>query len=238
MKLAQFTRDPKKIKDSVVFSEEGSAVAKRDCQILVPNSWCNTDLVQIGHQTYICSIYMIKDDRDFYAVSIANCMVRIEPSSMDIVELEGKEYLSFEFDKGATIFPSTKVVRNNKLIYSIFEEFVAKGRVPVFMNYTDLGRIFDSSKYYADVELASTPTIVHAMISTIARDPDNPQIYFRQTTSGEDLERVKFIPMRNSIHAATNTTARMVGSYFSDNLDSALINPQEKEEQIESLLRM
>ena len=238
MDLARLNRDPNKIKKIISRDEEGSAVVTRPCQLIIPSHWLTTNLVVTGQQTYVTSIYMLMDDRDNYAVSIANCMVRIQPSSMSTVQIGKKEYTAFEFDAGETIFPSKEVVRNNKLIYYIFDEFIAKGRVPAYMNYTDLGRLFDSSVYYAGIELASTPTIVHAMVSTIARDPDNPQTYFRHVSDGDDLDRVKFIEMKNSIHAATNTSARMVGSYFSQNLDSALINPQEREHEIESLLRM
>lgn len=237
MELSELTRDKAKVLEELA-DDEQSTVARKPCWILVPTTWRNANLAIIGQEIHIAGYYMLLSEDGFYAVSNAACMVRITPSSMSSTHLAGKEYIVFEFDAGETLFPTKKVVKDNKLVYSIFNEFIAKGRVPAYMDYTDLGKIFDTTKYYAGVNLSSTPTIIHAMVSVIARDPDNPQTYFRHVSSGDDLGRVKFIPMKTSIHAATNTTARMVGAHFSDNLDSALLNPSDREEAIESYLRM
>lgn len=76
------------------------------------------------------------------------------------------------------------------------------------------------------------------LLSVIARNPDDLNQFFRQVTTGKDLERVKFIQLRSSTHGANNTTARLLGSHFSDNLTSALVNPSDREENIERILRM
>jgi hypothetical protein len=46
-----------------------------------------------------------------------------------------------------------------------------------------------------------------------------------------------FIPFRSPIYGATNTTAKLIGAYFDDSINSALVNPSEKVEGVESLLR-
>lgn len=237
MELSELTRDKGQVLKALE-DDEQATVARQPCWILVPATWRNANLAIVGQEIFVAGYYMLLSRSGHYAVSNAACMVKITPSSMSTTTLEGKEYILFEFDTGATLFPTKKVVKDNKLIYSIFNEFIAKGRVPVYMDYTDLGKIFDTTQYYAGVNLSSTPTIIHAMASVIARDPDDPQTYFRHSTTGDDLERVKFIPMKTSIHAATNTTARMIGAHFSDNLDSALLNPSDREEEIERYLRM
>jgi hypothetical protein len=165
-------------------------------------------------------------------------MMRIEPSSVTTVVLDGKDHYEFSFEVGDAVFASTDLVKNDKLLYYIFDEIVARGNVPVYLSYLDLGRLFDSAPKYAGVTLASTPTILHMLLSVVARNPDDPHQFFRQVTNGKDLDRVEFIPLRSNIYGANNTTARLLGSHFADNLTSALVNPSDREENIERILRM
>ena len=56
----------------------------------------------------------------------------------------------------------------------------------------------------------------------------------------EDLKTKKFvtIPLRSVAYAASNTTNKLAGSYFSVGLTSALVNPTERVEKIEAILRV
>lgn len=204
----------------------------------VPSRFKNAELAYLGNDLYVVAIYMLATEDGSYAVSNVNAMVRIEPSSINTVMMGGREYLEFVFEPGDRIIATDEVVVNDKLVYYIYEEILSKGNVPVYLDYMELGRLFDTSQSYAKVKLASTPTVLHMLLSIIARDPDDPTQYFRQTTNGKDFERVYYIPLQSPIYGATNTTARMMGSHFSDNLTSALVNPSEREEKIENILRM
>jgi hypothetical protein len=192
----------------------------------------------MGNEIYVLGIFMLAVEDRYYAVNNIAAMMRIEPSSVNTVVLDDKDYFEFLFEPGDRVFAATDLVKDDKLIYYIFDEIVAKGNVPVYLDYLDLGRLFDSAPHYAGVTLASTPTVLHMLLSVIARNPDDLNQFFRQVTTGKDLERVKFIQLRSSTHGANNTTARLLGSHFSDNLTSALVNPSDREENIERILRM
>ena len=45
------------------------------------------------------------------------------------------------------------------------------------------------------------------------------------------------IPFRSVTYGATNTTAKLMGAYFDEGLTSALVNPSQRTEKIEELLR-
>ena len=75
--------------------------------------------------------------------------------------------------------------------------------------------------------------------AAITRDSANRAKYYRHTLSdlpSEDRPPT-FIPLRSVTYGATNTTAKLMGSYWNDGLTSALVNPSEKTERIEQLLR-
>ena len=164
--------------------------------------------------------------------------MRIEPTSMSNVMLNGVEYIEFTFDPGSTVIASNELVHDGKSLYYLFDEVPSRGNIPIFMNYEDLINMFDTASEFAGVKLASTPTILHMLLSKVGRDPKDPNKYFRQTSNGKDLDDVLFIELRSNTHGATNTTARILGSYFEENITGALVNQSTKLEPIERILRM
>lgn len=237
MDLKQYVRDGKRVQSHLKEMADGSVVTTRGCKIYIPSRFRDKHLAEIGNETYILGVFMMTVEDGFYAVNNVNAMIPIEPTSVNNVIIENKDYLEFIFEAGDTVFPTTDVVQTNKLVYYIFDEIVAKGNVPVYMDYNDLCNLFKTSQQFAGVRLASTPTIMHMLLSKIARDPKDPSIYFRQVTNGRDSGKVRYISLRSTTHGATNTTARLLGSYFSDNVTSALVNPSERNENVESILR-
>jgi hypothetical protein len=238
MNLSEFERDPVRVQSHLREMDDGSVVSKKPCKLYIPARFRDKNLATVGNEIYVLGIFMLTVEDRYYAVNNINAMMRIEPSSINTVVLNDKDHYEFVFEAGDLVFASTDLVKNDKLLYYIFDEIVAKGNVPVYLNYLDLGRIFDTAPKHAGVTLASTPTILHMLLSVVARDPDNLNQFFRQVTNGKDFERVKFVQLRSSTHGANNTTARLLGSHFSDNLDSALVNPSDREENIERILRM
>lgn len=238
MNLSEFERDAGRVRSNLREMDDGSVVAKKEVKLYIPTRFRDKNLCTIANETYVLGIFMLVVDDRYYAINNINAMMRIEPSSVNTVVLNDKDHFEFVFDAGDVVFASTDLVKEDKLLYYIFDEIVAKGNVPVYLDYLDLGRLFDTAPKHAGVTLASTPTILHMLLSVVARDPDNLNQYFRQVTDGQDFDRVRFVQLRSATHGANNTTARLLGSHFSDNLTSALVNPSDREENIERILRM
>lgn len=237
MDLKQLTRDAAKVHAHLKEMEDGSVITTKGVKIYSPTRFRDKNLANIGNEIYIVGIFMVTVADQFYAVEVTNAMMRIEPSSVNNVSIQGKEHFEFVFEPGDTVFPSTELVREGKLLYYIFEEIIGKGNVPPFMDYMDIGRLFSTAQHHAGVTLASTPTVLEMLMSMICRDPKSPMTYFRQITNGKDFDKVMYVPLRSPIFGATNTTSKILGAYFGDSLTSALVNPSEEEEDIESILR-
>lgn len=238
MDLGKMKRNPDRVHAALKELNDGSVVTLTGCKIYVPMSFRDKNLASLGNEVYIVGIYMMSVNDTDYAVSLINAMMRIDPSAINQVTIDETDHFEFVFEPGDTVIASTDLVVNGKLLYYIYDEIVAKGNVPPFMDYLDLGRLFDSAEKHAEKRLTSTPTIMHMLLSMIARNPKDLTQYFRQISTGKDLDTVKFVKLRSTTHGATNTTARLMGSHFSDSLTSALVNPSEREENIEHILRM
>lgn len=232
-------RDPEKVQSYLRELEDGRLVTTKGCKIYIPCRFEERDLASIGIETHIVGIYAMTVDDQYYAVSLVNARIRIEPTSTVRVTIHGDEYYEFMFEPGATVTPSLDLVKTDTLVYKIYNEIFAKGRVPWYLGYSELAKIFDSAKEHADANIGVNQEVTELLVSIIARDPDNRHKYYRQRVkTPEDLKTPPaFIALRSVTYAATNTLNKLAGSYARDGLVSALVNPTERVERIEELLR-
>jgi len=122
----------------------------------------------------------------------------------------------------------------------LFSEFVINGNVSFGFNLLDLIKLFNFAEKYCNFTVGANPQIFEAIINIISRDRQNLNQLWRYTAKTLDditLNPPTIIGLRNAAKTSTNTTAKLVGSYFSDGKVSALINPSDRVEGVEEILR-
>lgn len=239
MDLSTLKRDPAKVRAACrVVGDQ--VIAVRQVKIVIPERFVEKQLAHIGAETFSVGIYaMVVDDR-YYAVSRINARIQLQPSSINTVKFGDDTYLELIFDPGSVIIVSRQLVVADELIYQIFDEFISKGNVPWYIDYDDLARLFETSDHHAGVRLASRHAILAMISAAITRSRKDRTRYYRHVIqSQDDLAKREYavIPLRSVSYGTTNTTSRLIGSYWNDGLTSALVNPSTKQEQIEELLR-
>lgn len=240
MDVSKLKRDAAKVHAYLKEAGDGSLITTKGCKIYIPSSYAECQLASVGNETHILGIFAIVVEDQYYGVSLANAMMRIEPSATNTVDVDGSSYIEFYFEPGATVIPALELVKEDTLTYHIYDEFIAKGHVPWFISYIDLGNLFASAPYHAGVKLGANHAVLELIASVVARDPKDRTLYYRQTVKSMDevLSRPPaLIPFRSVTYGATNTTAKLMGAYFDEGLTSALVNPSQRTEKIEELLR-
>lgn len=233
-------RDPARIHACLQELDDGRLVAKKAIKIYIPTRFAERGLASIGIETHIVGIYAITVDDTYYGVSMVNAMLRIEPTATMKVIINEEEFYEFYFEPGSTVVSDTQLVKTDTLVYRIYDEIIAKGRVPWYLGYLELGKLFDTAKYHAGANVGGNHEVTELIVSMIARDATNRHQYYRRSV--QSLEEIRSIPpafisLRSVTYAATNTTNKLAGSYFKDGVVSALVNPTERVEKIEDLLR-
>lgn len=241
MDMSKLIRDPAKVHACLQQLPDDRLVAKKALKIYTPTRFAERGLASIGIETQIVGIYMIVVEDTYYGISLVNAMVRIEPSSTMKVLIGDDEYYEFSFDAGATVVSTIQLVKTDTLTYKIYDEIISKGRVPKYLGYSELGKLFDSAEYHAGAKIGKNQEVTELIVSMIARNPLNRAEYYRSTI--KDLSELVtnppvFIPLRSVQYAATNTTNKLAGSYFEAALVSALVSPADRTERVEGLLRM
>lgn len=237
--MAQLIRDAAAVNSYLVDQEDGAVYTKRPCRIQIPERYLDRQLASIGAEVYILGIFAIIMDDGKYAVNLTNALMRIQPASTDTVEIDGTVYLEFSFAAGDVVFASTDLVKDDEVTYYIYDEHIAKGRIPWYLNYFDLANLFSTAQLHAGINLGN-PAVLRLITSTIARDPDDMmRLYRHRLTRIEEVQSLppKTVPFRSVIYNTSDTTSKLIGAYFGDSVTSALVHPSEQTERIESLLR-
>ena len=240
MDISHWVRNASKIHADLVVQPNGSVITQKGCVIHIPERFLEKKLAVLGEDVQTVGIYAICVEDKYYGVSTVNAHLRIKPSKITTVTIDDVSYLEFTFNPGQTVFVGNQIVRQDTLVYRIFDELFAKGRVPWYLDYNDLCKLFETSDQYAGVNLGRAHAVLEMIAAAIARDPKDRTVYYRQTV--KSLEDVNtrppdVIPLRSVVDGASNTTAKLMGSYWSDGMTAALVNPSDKMERIEELLR-
>lgn len=233
VKNADYVKSALSIKGDLLYTTKA-------CKIYIPKHYTKQKLASIKSDTLIIGVFGIVVEDRYFAVNLAPTMLRITPSTMIIVKIDDVEYYEFGFEPNTVITPNINVVINAPLLYNIWNEFISNGRIPWYFNYEDLGKLFTRANLYAGGKLGANDVVMELVIAVISRDPKNPKQQFRYALESEkDLETLEPLVVKTTDVSlgATNTTAKIIGGYWDDGINSALIEPTTKKEPIEDLLR-
>ena len=239
MDITKCVRDATKVHQSLKKLDDNSVIAVKQVAIHIPERYTENGLATIGSETYIIGIFAIASEGAFGVSSVCAPM-RITPSIINDIMIGEEPGIEFIFEPGDTVFADLALVAQDTMLYKVYLEFVAKGNVPWFMNYDDILGIFAAAEHHNGVKLGANDAILEMIISTMCRSPVDRSIYYRHFV--KTREQVKqappdYIAFRSVTYGATNTTAKLIGAYFDDGLDSALAFPSKRKETIEELLR-
>ena len=241
MDVRKLIRNPETVKGQLKKQADNTVITNRGCKIYIPARFAERNLADLGVDNYIVGMFAMTVDDTYYSFCNINALIQITPDSVTKINIEGEDYLEFVFMKGSTVIKNTFLVMNDILVFRIYDEFMSKGNIPWYMNYEDAGKMFETAGKHGGTSVGSSPEVVEMLIATIFRDAKDRNISLRTIiNTREDLITKKFvtIPLRSVAYAASNTTNKLAGSYFSVGLTSALVNPTERTEKIEAILRV
>lgn len=234
-----YVRDAARVKKHLHEKPDGSVITDAACRILIPERYVSRNLANVGSEVYILAFFALIMEEQYYSVSRTCAMIRIDPSSIEKVEMEGMLFLDFHFQPGDRVFHSTDLIKAKTLTYYVYDEHVAKGNVPWYFDYNDLANLFSTAQEFTGVYLGNR-AVLELIMSTMARDPsDFSRLYRHVVTSDEDLVNNPpgLVAFRSVIWNVTDTTSKIIGAHFGDSVLSAVVNPTTQIERIEELLR-
>lgn len=239
MFIESLTRNPDVINNDWVETPDGKIMTKAGCRFYIPARWTEQRLAFIGNETVIFGYFAIVIGK-VYAVCNLCTMVQIAPGTTRQVSIGGNAYYEFSFDPGTTIIKNVNCVMDDTLPYQMYREFIEMGKVPPYLAYSDVCNLFESCIEVCGVTLGANEAVLSAIASSIFKDPDDLSRSFAfkiDSIKSELLVNSVIVPFRDVQYGATNTTAKLMGSFSDLAVTGALVNPSERNEKFEDLLR-
>lgn len=238
MDNSTWVRDPKFIGSILHTLDDDSLVCSKKIKIFIPSRFAERGLASLGAENYITGILAIECEGK-YSIMMVNAMLRIDPAEINRVNFGEEEYFEFVFYPGSVVVPNLNLAKTDTLTYKIYDEIIAKARVPWYITYLDLAQLFSTAQEHAGANVGSNKEVTELLISIVARNKDKRTEYYRQIVQDEAslvTNPPSYVPLKDITLSATNTINKLGGGYFRQGTISAIVAPSERVENLENLL--
>lgn len=240
MDLKTLRRDKTKVRNILVKMSDGSVVAKEGCNIYIPQRYVNKGLAGIGERVWSVGTFVIAADNGCYCTMLLPIAIVMQPTEIKQIKMDDVHYYDCRFEPGSIIMENVLVEQTDNYIGDLFGEYVIGANLPHGFNLLDLIKVFSLAGKYAKFKVGSNHQVFETVVNIMARDKDDLNKQYRyRFNSIDDLYTSPpwIVGLRNAAITSTNTSAKLVGSYFDDGTVSALINPATRLEGVEEVLR-
>ena len=233
-----YKRNGDRVKSNLVLTSGGQYVTKSGCSIQVPVRTEDRGLTIIDVRTYVFGQFAIILDNGDYAYNNAICRVEINPTSMKIVTVDDIDYYEFYFEPNSVVIKTNQVVKDDKILYYVLDEFVFQAKVPWYMDYNDRLKLFLNVGRYVGLKAGDIPEILEAMVAITARSSSDETLFLRQTLKTyTDTTKIINIPFSSVQESVQGTFNKIGGNYFEPAITGALTSPSQMANRFEKILR-
>lgn len=242
MDFGSLIRSPEHVHADLVQLPDQTLMTKSGCKIYFPARWTEQRLAFLGNETYVFGFFAIVVGTH-YVVGRACTMFKLSPAYTKQVTIGDEVFYELGFDPGTTVVKNLNCVMDDTLPYQMYHEFIELGKLPSYQGYYDQANMFESCIALAGVKLGANEAVLSAIASSVLKDPDDlTRSYAFRLNLVSDGQQTSVpaptvVPFRDVQYGATNTTAKIMGSYSDLAITSALVNPSERNEPFEDLLR-
>jgi hypothetical protein len=238
--MSKYKRNAQAVLAHLHKNATGQVLTKKACKIQVPVRYSEVGLGEIGIKVFTYGLFALILETGEYSVLNVNAILELNPYKISIVTIDEIDYHEFYFDAGQVVITTTNLVQTNTLIYNVMDEFVFKGKMPWYVEYDDAGKMLDTAKYHADSLVGQNPEVIEFIIAMITRSAKDRTTYIRnvaETMEDFKMENISFVPLKSVLYSVNNTVNKIAGSYMTEGIVSALVNPSNGTEQVERILR-
>ena len=204
-------------------------------EVWIPRIYQERDLLVISDVATCLGIFQLRINDSVYANTMMLARLVITFISIRSEIEDGVPYLVLLLEKDSVFITNSFIVKDSNVIYEVFITFLALGKIPSFIDYSNIQRLFDRDNKDCDVSLKINHSIFEMIYAHCYRDRNDPYNFYRHT----DMKEPPIIVSLHQIsHGPSSTTARIVGSYLDDGMVSSLVDETEHAPSlIENLLR-
>ena len=239
MDITSLTRDADHFKSFLLVTKDDRLVTKEPFSICFPALYENHQLAVISDEVMVLGIFALIQGNK-YCINKVMANLPLTPVDITREKINEEEHIFLHFEPGSTVCRNINVMQEQPMAYYVYDYFIANGWIPWYLNYKDVVTLFDTCAKHCGIKLGETTSVMEMIGATIARNPQEPRKMFR-TGMKSNAELAKsnpfYVALANVQFGAADTTSKLLGSYFNDGLNSAIMYKTKRVGQIEEVLR-
>lgn len=201
--------------------------------IRIPEHYTMLGYLVIAEVVHVLGIFPMNVDGVDCGLQIPG-VIDVDPSDIRIETINDKKYTILELHKGDRIMCTSSVIKDGKLHYAMWKEFIGGGKMPEYLDYDATACLFDDCKKITGKGIDVNHAVIEIVYAHIYRDRDDLTKLYRLTPMTKPPVNIKL----NQPACATNSThARIIGSYAEQGMNTALIHQNAENVEIEDIFR-
>lgn len=225
--MASIMKHFKKVNGAFIFTG-------KKLEIRIPRRYENYNLLNVVNDVQTLAIFeMIVDDKESHGFLLPS-IITIQPSKWYNKVIDEVDMLVLELQNGDKFMTSSTLLKQARISYAMFTEFIGMGNLPKFMTYESTAFLFDLAKSLCDADLKAHHSVFEMIYAHLFRDPDDLTVRYRHTNM---KKKPAFIELKSVTYGTDSTTAKLIGAYMADGINAALVNPSHQQSDLENLLR-
>lgn len=213
-------------------------ITSKAITIQFPVHFTDVKLAQLGANTVVYGLFAMILDNGDWALMNVNAYIEMGPASIDIVTVDGKDHYNFRYEPGDVLFKTRHLVQRPELLYQAFRRFIFQGKMPWYIDYETAGKLFNTAKKFSGSSATIIPSVIQFFAAYCARSKKDRLQYFREVVKTKGQEKdLTWVPLESVYLSAPGTLHKISAAYFENGIVSAIVNPSDRVDGIEKILR-
>ena len=201
--------------------------------IRVPEHYTMLGYLVIAEVVHVLGIFPMNVDGVDCGLQIPG-VIDVDPSDIRTETINDKKYTILELHRGDRITCTSSVIKNGKLHYEMWKEFIGGGKMPEYLDYDATACLFDDCKKITGKGIDVNHAVIEIVYAHIYRDRDDLTKLYRLTPMTKPPVTIK---LNQPAYATNSTHARIIGSYAEQGMNTALIHQNAENVEIEDIFR-
>ena len=210
------------------------SVASNTIDVYVPEMYAERSLYHNDEYVTVLGLLKIVVNKKINVTLMMTTMLTMIPSFITKETVDDYPYIVLHFNRGDLFIRNTELIRDSSVMFNIFNTFINLGRIPPFINYSQIQHIFDNDKLLVGLNFGINHSTYEVVFAHMYRDTKDPFKFYRYT---QMKTPPKIVSMNQISHGPISASSRMIGGYMNDGVVSALVHDNEDPSVIENLLR-
>lgn len=211
-------------------------ICNTEVEVLIPSRYMALDLYRESEDVHSLGVFELRVLQEGFSYGLMfPAILTMSPTSVDTRIESNISYKVAKFNNGDIFLKSLDVIKQGFIAAKMFTEISVNGHYPAFLTYNAAAGVYDNVDKICGINLGVPRAVLEMIVAKCARDPDNINQEYRFSNFKKPPV---YIGIKNVAIGTDTTTAKVVGSYMSEGINSVIVRPTRQSQELENLLRI